>query len=77
MSIDVRDGSQVVGNIVHRTVGPHSGVQINQIFREAGVETHATQNGVVSVTSTGPVFSYAAVADTRLRTRTTWSERQI
>ncbi len=63
VSMDVYDGSVVLGNPVTATVPGHSGVQINQIFRAAGVETHATGNGVIAVHASGPVFSFAAVID--------------
>jgi plastocyanin len=59
----VFDGSTPVGNAVTRTVPAHSGVQINQVFREAGVQNLQTSNGVVTVTASGPVFSYAVVID--------------
>jgi plastocyanin len=59
----VFNGSTPVGNALTRTVPAHSGVQINQIFREAGVADLQTDNGVVTVTATGPVFSYAVVLD--------------
>jgi plastocyanin len=57
------DGSTPVGNAVTRPVGAHSGVQINQVFREAGVPNLQTDNGIVTVTASGPVFSYAVVLD--------------
>jgi plastocyanin len=59
----VFDGSTPVGNPVTRTVPAHSGVQVNQIFREAGVQNLQTSNGIVTVTATGAVFSYAVVID--------------
>jgi len=59
----VFNGSTPVGNALTRTVPAHSGVQINQIFREAGVADLQTDNGVVTVTASGPVFSYAVVLD--------------
>lgn len=59
----VFDGSTLSGNPVTRTVPAHSGVQINQIFREAGVPDLQTENGLVTVTATGPVFSYGVVID--------------
>jgi plastocyanin len=59
----VFNGSTPVGNALTRTVPAHSGVQINQVFREAGVADLQTDNGVVTVTATGPVFSYAVVLD--------------
>jgi len=52
-----------VGNAVQRLVQPHSGVQVNAIFVEAGASGDATDNGVIVVQSDTPVFSYAAVID--------------
>ncbi len=63
VSMDVFDGSVIVGAPVTAVVPGHSGVQINQVFRAAGVESHATGNGVIAVHATGPVFSFAAVID--------------
>jgi hypothetical protein len=56
-------GAAQQGTAVVRTVGPHSGVQVNAIFTAAGVADVATSNAVVTVDATGPVFSYAAVID--------------
>jgi plastocyanin len=56
------EGAQV-GNAVERTVGGHAGAQVSGIFGAAGQGSHETQNAVIVVTSTVPVFSYAAVLD--------------
>lgn len=64
VTIELRNGSNPIGNLIHRNIPAHSGVQINEIFREAGVPDTATQNGVIVVTSIGgPVIAYAAVVD--------------
>lgn len=52
-----------VGDPVTRSVGGHSGLQVSQIFTVAGAPDFATNNAVIVVTATGPVFSYAAVID--------------
>ena len=51
---------------VERTIGPHSGAQINNIFGPGGINHPdlATSDGVVTVQTNGPaVLSYAAVID--------------
>ncbi len=57
------DGNAAVGNPVAFTVEPHSGGQVNDVFRAAGVETLITGNAVVVVHASGALFSYAAVID--------------
>ena len=57
------DGNLAVGSPVPFTAGSHSGVQVNDVFRAAGVESLATENAVIAVHASGPVFSYAAVID--------------
>jgi hypothetical protein len=52
-----------VGGNVQRVVPAHSGVQVNNIFVEAGATGEDTDNGVLIVQSNVPVFSYAAVID--------------
>ncbi len=56
-------GTNQVGNPVTINVGAHAGAQVNQIFNAAGDAGHETQNGVVVVSSSQPIFSYAAVID--------------
>ncbi len=56
------DGASV-GTPVARTALGHSGVQVNGIFETAGAAAISTQNGVVLVSASRPVFSYAAVID--------------
>ncbi len=63
VTFDVFDGSAAVGHPVGVSVGAHSGAQVNQIFRAAGVETLQTSNGVVAVHASAAIFSYAAVID--------------
>ena len=63
VQISLSDGLDPIGLFVFRTVPPHSGVQINQIFAAFGDSGHATQNGVVTVFSHNPVMAYAAVVD--------------
>jgi hypothetical protein len=51
---------------VERTIAPHSGVQINNVFGPGGVDHPllVTSDSVVTVQTDGPaVFSYAAVID--------------
>ena len=57
------DGDVPVGITVMRNVAAHAGVQVNNLFTAASVPDLATSNAVVVVTSTLPVFSYAAVID--------------
>ena len=54
-----------VGVPVSRPVAGHSGVQVSGIFNVAGAGAadFATENAVIVVSSTGEVFSYAAVID--------------
>jgi len=52
-----------VGGNIQRTVGPHSGLQINGIYDQTGAPGENTDNGVILVQSDVPVFSYAAVID--------------
>src|SRR5262245_48702385 len=51
------------GSAVTRSVAAHSGVQISGIFSAAGAGDFHTNNAVITVESTFPVFSYAAVID--------------
>ena len=46
-----------------RSVGGRSGVQVSGIFTAAGAADFETENAVITVVATGPVFSYAAVID--------------
>ena len=57
------DAGAQVGNPVTRSVGAHSGAQVSSIFAVAGQAAHATENAVIVVSATGPVFSYASVID--------------
>ncbi len=51
------------GSPVVRTVLARSGVQINAIYNVAGARDTSTQNGVIVVDASAPVFAYAAVID--------------
>ena len=51
------------GSPVVRTVLPHSGIQVNGIYAVAGAPDTATENGVIVVDASAPVFAYAAVID--------------
>ena len=61
----VLDGGAPVGAPLERTLGPHSGVQINNIFGALQQGGHATTNAVVVVESdnAAELFTYAAVID--------------
>jgi plastocyanin len=56
-------GTNRVGNPVTINVGGHAGAQVNQIFTAAGDAGHETQNAAIVVSSTQPIFTYAAVID--------------
>ena len=51
------------GSPVNRTLGGHSGAQVSGIFFAAGTSDFHTENAVITVEATSPVFSYAAVID--------------
>jgi plastocyanin len=57
------DGGAGVGAPIARTVAARSGIQVSGVFGAAGVAGHSTDNAVVVVSSSGAVFSYAAVID--------------
>jgi plastocyanin len=60
----IHDASGVQrGSGVTRAVAAHSGVQVSALFTAAGASDFETEDGVVTVQATGPVFSYAAVID--------------
>jgi len=63
VTFTIFDGGIQVGNPVTRSVGGHSGAQVSRIFEAAGQADYATENAVIVVSATGPVFSYAAVID--------------
>jgi hypothetical protein len=63
VTFTIFDAGVQVGNPVTRSVSGHSGTQVNGVFTAAGQGGHATENGVVVVSSSGEVFSYAAVID--------------
>ena len=63
VAFTIFDGGAQVGNPVTRSVGGHSGAQINNVFSVVGQAGHVTDNAVVVVSASGEVFSYAAVID--------------
>ncbi len=64
VSFEIFDASGAPrGFPVTRTVGGHSGLQVSGIFSAAGAADFETENAVIRVVSTGPLFSYAAVID--------------
>ncbi len=64
VTFSIFDGNgAVIGVPVARTVSGHSGVQVSGIFAAAQAPDLATDNAVIVVSSTGDVFSYAAVID--------------
>jgi plastocyanin len=63
VTFQIFDGGTAIGNAVPKSVGGHSGAQVNNIFGAAGVGSTATVNAVIVATSATPVFSYAAVID--------------
>jgi plastocyanin len=58
-------GTNQLGAPVTRSVSGHSGLQVSAIFDAAGVGSVSTENAVIVVSSSGAVFSYAAVLDNR------------
>jgi plastocyanin len=62
-TIRVFDGSATVGNPVLFVASPHSGTQVNQVFRAAGVESLSASNASLVVNASAPLFSYAVVID--------------
>ncbi|HEY3204657.1 MAG TPA: hypothetical protein VGL03_13480 [Thermoanaerobaculia bacterium] len=63
VTFTILDGGVEVGQLVARGVSGHSGVQVNAIFEAAGAPDVSTENAVIVVSATSPVFSYAAVID--------------
>jgi plastocyanin len=63
LTFTIFDGGAQAGTPVSRTVGAHSGLQVNLIFTAAGVPNLSTANAVIVVNATGPLFTYAAVID--------------
>ncbi len=63
VTFTIFDAGVQVGNPVTRSVGAHSGTQVNGVFTAAGQAGHATENAVIVVSASHEVFSYAAVID--------------
>ncbi len=52
-----------LGTPVTRAAPAHSGVQVSAVFEAAGAGAVSTENAVIVVSATEPLFSYAAVID--------------
>ena len=63
VTFTIFDGGSQVGNPIVQQVAGHSGAQVNGVFGAANDAGHVTDNAVILVSSTGEVFSYAAVID--------------
>ena len=63
VTFTIFDGGAQVGTPVSTSISGHSGAQVNNIFRAAGQEGHATENAVITVSADHEVFSYASVID--------------
>ena len=63
VTFTIFDGGVQVGTPVSASISGHSGAQINNIFRAAGQEGHATENAVITVSADHEIFSYASVID--------------
>ena len=57
------DDASAVGEPIVRTLPAHSGLQVNRVFAEAGIEGQSTANATIMVNATAPIFAYAAVID--------------
>ena len=65
ITFSIYEGDVPVGHPVTTSVTSHSGVQVSGIFRAAGAEDVSTENALIVVSASEPVFSYAAVIDNR------------
>ncbi len=63
VTFTIFDGGAQVGTPVSTSISGHSGAQVNNIFRAAGQEGHATENAVIAVSADHEIFSYASVID--------------
>jgi len=63
VTFTIFDGGAQVGTPVSVSISGHSGAQVNNIFRAAGQEGHATENAVITVSADHEIFSYASVID--------------
>ncbi len=63
ITFSIYEGDVPLGHPVTTSVTSHSGVQVSGIFVAAGAEDVSTDNAVIVVTASVPVFSYAAVID--------------
>lgn len=63
VTFQIFDAGAAAGTPLTRTVSGHDGVQLNDIFTQAGVGSTVTEDAVIVASSTVPVFAYAAVLD--------------
>jgi plastocyanin len=65
VGLQIFDNRVPVGNAltIPGGIAPHAGAQVNAVFTAANVPTLSTSNGVIVVTASAPIFSYAAVID--------------
>jgi plastocyanin len=63
VTFQIFDGSAALGDQITRSVGGHTGAQINDVFSVAGASAIATENASIVATSATAVFAYAAVID--------------
>ena len=63
VTFTIFDAGVQVGTPVSTSISGHSGAQVNNIFRAAGQEGHATENAVITVSADHEIFSYASVID--------------
>ena len=63
VTFTIFDAGAQVGTPVSTSISGHSGAQVNNIFRAAGQEGHATENAVIAVSADHEIFSYASVID--------------
>ncbi len=61
-TFSVFNGGGLLGS-QDRQIPPHSGMQINDIFRVINQGSVATDNAIIVVKASGDLFSYAAVID--------------
>jgi plastocyanin len=63
VTFQIFDGGAALGDQITRSVGGHTGAQINDVFSAAGASAIATENATIVATSATAVFPYAAVID--------------
>jgi plastocyanin len=63
VTLQILNGGASAGNPVTKSVGGHSGAQVNNIFGVAGTGSTQTGNAIIVATSSVPILAYAAVLD--------------